>query len=405
MRKFNSLVLIFLLLFFLRPGLSLRAEYAGPAIINGDGVRLRAESNTDSAILAVMDMDAAVVVGGIAGDWYKIEYGSQTGYALGIYVTLPVVPDESVPLRIPLYAENKTNGYVNGDNVRLRERGSTESAVLATMKKGAGVNVLNTESYGWSMVSFGPITGYIANEFITVSDFPLGIPFPDLREEIEIIPILGPEPGVINNQNVRLRAQPGTNSAILATMDMGTKLSVLNHSGDWYEVRLGDRNGFVLGEYITLAESLEAINYSGGDLTSPSFSGPGPCELVDWSEGREIMTPGTKAFVTDVASGISFEIRVLANGSHADVEPVTAFDTAAILRARGEYSWDARAVKVTVNGRTMAASCNGMPHDVSTIANNNFPGHFCIHFYNSRNHYNNSLDAGHQKQVEIAVTQ
>lgn len=52
----------------------------------------------------------------------------------------------------------------------------------------------------------------------------------------------------------------------------------------------------------------------------------------------------------------------------------------------GEYSWKERAVIVEVDGRKIAASMASMPHDVSYIKDNNFNGHFDLHFKNSTRH-------------------
>jgi hypothetical protein len=172
-------------------------------------------------------------------------------------------------------------------------------------------------------------------------------------------------------------------------MPLGASVSVLGTAGDWYQIQYAGQTGYVLGTYLSLGASAPV--------------GSGSAELVDWwAEGKSIMSSGTLATVTDVATGISFQIRCMSAGNHADVEPLTAEDSAKILQIRGKYSWTPRAVRVTVNGRVLAASCNGMPHSVSTIKNNDFGGHFCIHFAGSRNHYNNKADPDHQKQVQVA---
>ena len=55
------------------------------------------------------------------------------------------------------------------------------------------------------------------------------------------------------------------------------------------------------------------------------------------------------------------------------------------------------------NGHVYAASMNGMPHGTYAITNNNFDGHFCIHFYNSRTHETNNVDTAHQNCVARAM--
>ena len=45
---------------------------------------------------------------------------------------------------------------------------------------------------------------------------------------------------------------------------------------------------------------------------------------------------------------------------------------------------------------------NGMPHGTTTISNN-FDGHFCIHFKNSKTHGTDKVDSEHQNCVNKAA--
>jgi hypothetical protein len=93
-----------------------------------------------------------------------------------------------------------------------------------------------------------------------------------------------------------------------------------------------------------------------------------------------------------------------AGANHIDAEPLTAADTATMKSIYGgSWSWNRRAILVKYNGHVYAASMNGMPHGTTTISSNNFNGHFCIHFYNSRTHETNRVDANHQNAVARAM--
>ncbi|MCL2664115.1 MAG: SH3 domain-containing protein [Defluviitaleaceae bacterium] len=213
--------------------------------------------------------------------------------------------------------------------------------------------------------------------------------------------------GVINATAVRFREAANLNAEIFAHLNKGDPLTIIDFDGEWYQVIYLDKLGYVFGEYVTLVESSPgAADIVVKDEPVPLASVPaeitGEVELVSWSAGKDILKRGTVATVTDVDTGKSFQIKVMSAGSHADVEPLTAADTATILEIRGKFSFTPRAVWVTVDGRTIAASANGMPHSVSTIKGNNFNGHFCIHLKGSRNHYNNKEDAEHQKMVQKA---
>ena len=143
---------------------------------------------------------------------------------------------------------------------------------------------------------------------------------------------------------------------------------------------------------------------SSSDSSSSSKSG---VILADWwtSDIQKVYSRGTIATVTDVKTGISWKVKRRGGTNHADTEPLTAEDTAKMKKAYGgSWSWNRRAIWVTVNGKTYAASQNGMPHAVYSITDNNFNGHFCIHFLNSRTHTGNRLDSAHQSCVKAAYS-
>jgi hypothetical protein len=68
----------------------------------------------------------------------------------------------------------------------------------------------------------------------------------------------------------------------------------------------------------------------------------------------------------------------------------------------GSWSWSRRAVWVSVGDRNFAGSINGMPHGGESLSYNNFNGHSCIHFLNSRTHGTNKVDSAHQNAVKEA---
>ncbi len=85
--------------------------------------------------------------------------------------------------------------------------------------------------------------------------------------------------------------------------------------------------------------------------------------------------------VYDFATGISWQVHIFSIGAHADVEPLTASDTARMVRAFGGNTWNPKAVWVKFgDGSVYMASTHSMPHGTQHRTNNNFDGHCCIHF-------------------------
>jgi len=130
----------------------------------------------------------------------------------------------------------------------------------------------------------------------------------------------------------------------------------------------------------------------------------GTAKNMDWwtSDIQKIFAVGVIATITDVDTGISWKEKRFAGKNHADIQPLTKADTAKLKKVYGHWSWKRRAVFVTINGENYAASIHGMPHGGSNLSNN-FPGHHCCHFLNSRTHGSNKVDANHQKMVAKAA--
>lgn len=147
------------------------------------------------------------------------------------------------------------------------------------------------------------------------------------------------------------------------------------------------------------------------NILTPSRAGTRYGDPMSWWEVTKIWKAGTVATITDLDTGMSYQVKRLGGTNHADVEPLTVKDTNT-MRAiyGGEWSWARRAIIVTYGNYRWAASQNGMPHSVQTIYDNDFPGHFCIHFKDSMTHGSNQwapspahVDDAHQAMVMKAA--
>jgi hypothetical protein len=151
-------------------------------------------------------------------------------------------------------------------------------------------------------------------------------------------------------------------------------------------------------------------------------------ELLDWwEEADKLFVKNVPVTITDVESGKSFRAVRSYGSSHADMETLTAEDTAIMLEIwGGEWNWQRRAITVEINGRKLAASASGMPHagldslpegqwvdnrsggygtgtNLDKVKGNNMDGHFDIHFLNSRTHGTDRVDEMHQLRVQEAL--
>lgn len=157
-----------------------------------------------------------------------------------------------------------------------------------------------------------------------------------------------------------------------------------------------------LAVYLPAAESYlageglqDVLAAETGALAATFFGEPLP-----WSEVDRLWPRDTKVAVRDLETGARFEVDRYGGYNHADAQPATPRDTRALKAVfGGGWSWRRRAAVVEVAGRRVAASMNGMPHGSGTLPDNDFPGHFCIHFAGSITHGSRRPDLAHRMMI------
>lgn len=124
-------------------------------------------------------------------------------------------------------------------------------------------------------------------------------------------------------------------------------------------------------------------------------------DFLTWDEVKGSFPKNAEATVIEVDSQLSFRVQRREGSKHADVQPLTAADSAIMKKIyNGHWTWKRKAVVVKLdNGQMIAASMNGMPHGQGAISGNDFNGHFCIHFRNSKTHGSSKVDLAHQLMV------
>jgi len=140
--------------------------------------------------------------------------------------------------------------------------------------------------------------------------------------------------------------------------------------------------------------------------SSSSSSKTYKTETLDWfkDDVTRVIPKNARFTIKDVNTGKTFEAVRWSGSNHIDAEPRTASDTKTMKAIYGgSWSWRRRPILIMYNGHVYAASMNGMPHGTSTISGNNFNGHFCIHFKNSKTHETKKVDSEHQNAVDRAA--
>ncbi|WP_282942301.1 hypothetical protein [Paenibacillus sp. RC67] len=123
-------------------------------------------------------------------------------------------------------------------------------------------------------------------------------------------------------------------------------------------------------------------------------------KMHSWKDAQHIFPRKSIFSITDMDTGLTFQVQRRAGSAHADVQPVTKQDTAIMKQIYDSgWSWKRKAIWVHSGNDWVAASMNGMPHGGDGIPDNDFSGHFCVHFLDSTTHRSDHPDLAHQLMI------
>lgn len=397
-----------------------------------DYVNLRQTASRDSKSVAkvrtgtVLAFNATTTAG--TSTWYRVVYNSTEVWVLGSCVKVMTQAEYQEWLnKNPGAATpqpDAAKGYIvttrDGVNIRATANGSN---ILTRVKKGTVLPYyaenIKAGSYTWYLIRLSNGTeGYIRSDMVSKSNNNGGT-----------LPTATPAPS----------GSPTTKpSATYTTLRLGSTGDAVTRLVQEL-INQGYYTGSVTNVYTSAVQAAVRAFQSAKGLTVDGIAGkqtqhalfgtvePGaddytdynfqfyPAEKVDWYTGgiQQLWAKGASYKIYDVRTGIVWWARRWAGYSHADIEPVTAADTARLCQIYGVNNaqeiwdknlWQRRPCLITIGNRTFACSLFGMPHnpDGDTIPDNNMTGQICMHFTNSKGHESGKVDTYHQQAIEYA---
>ncbi len=167
-------------------------------VVGGGTINVRSGPGTGYGRVTMVGEGKRVTALDQCGGWYRISFGSTTGYILGDYLTLdsgvavaetdppaaPAEPAEPAAVSaddVPVTAVETSavdagagetsarKGIVNGGTINVRSGPGTEYERVTMVSTGKKVSILGEEN-GWFRISFGSTTGYVLSDYVYEGD-------------------------------------------------------------------------------------------------------------------------------------------------------------------------------------------------------------------------------------------
>lgn len=396
-------------------------------------VVLRKGANKQSKALQTLYAGEDVEILSTSGDWYKVRYGRFTGYVMKKYV------------KTSSSSSNSSSSKSGSVSSKIKALGSAPGI----MRPGDDNSDVKKLQQALDILGYydGKIDGdYGSGTTAAVKAYQKakGLTADGYAGERTVKSIFGS----CSSKSLTTQAAPGSSkSASSSSSKAASKYPTVDSIAKIGSAPATSRKGDSGTKVVKLQQALECLGYYDGAIdgnygngtynavkrfqqkrgmkadgiagsstirvlfgqnasnaSSGSSSTTYKTEVLDWYEDNvsRVIPKGARFTVKDVVTGKTFEMVRWSGGDHMDAEPRSDEDTATIKAIYGgSYSWRRRAILIKYNGHVYAASMNGMPHGTNTISND-FDGHLCIHFKNSKTHGSDVVDPDHQNAVEKA---
>ncbi|MGN0745043.1 MAG: SH3 domain-containing protein [Aristaeellaceae bacterium] len=221
-------------------------------------LNLRSEGSMNASVLAAIPSGSILCVYSVQGSWAQVQYGASTGWASTDFLQMSSVYPGQVTGQLSGAAV--VNIPAGSGTVNLRETASTSARVIATLSHGTQVTIHASDGSWCSVTTSGGASGYIMASFLAYDgstrpaepDTPAPDPSPELGQgEVEAIVHTA-------STALNLRAQPSTQSAVLAEIPRGESIVVTSRGGEWSAVRYGSVSGYVMTTYLRFPADEEA---------------------------------------------------------------------------------------------------------------------------------------------------
>ncbi|MGN1402355.1 MAG: SH3 domain-containing protein [Bacillus sp. (in: firmicutes)] len=125
-------------------------------------LNMRKTASTSSQILVTIPKGKTVTYLSATGNWYKVKYGSSTGFVSKDYIKVTTKTTSTTTSSTAIAATK----FKTTSNLNLRSKAATNGSVLLTIPKGKVVTA-TAKSGSWYKVSYGGKTGWVSDSYLS----------------------------------------------------------------------------------------------------------------------------------------------------------------------------------------------------------------------------------------------
>lgn len=323
------------------------AHASSKVVVTASVLNIREKQNTSSKIIGTVRKGQKLEVLKSNSKWSQIKLNKKIGYVSNDYISIlnctsttkniksksiqtkKVQSKRITPNRVQT-KENTSNtsnynATVTASNLNFRKTASVKSSIIGTIKKGSKVKVI-TLNGDWAYIEYNGKKGYVSKQYLKIS--PNSNPIQEKTTKTNIVTTKNtnknsikltnknninttskktskPTPikvAYVTASNLNVRSGKGTNYGIKAILPNGTKVEILQETGDWSKIKYGNSEGYVTSRYLTSNKIYNTTEVHNTVKTDTTIKNNSNINQTDWVSKLKV-SKQTNQLVTVQATG------------------------------------------------------------------------------------------------------
>ena len=218
--------------------------------------QLNFRESAGGALIASIPKGEKVEILENQGEWLRIRRGDQEGFVSARYVTVSAEPQK---------------GVVTASSLNVRDGQSTDSAIVGSLPKGSGVEILE-DLEEWLKIAFDGGEAYVSEDHVE-------------KQAARI--------GRVTADKLNVRESP-VDGKVVGSLQKGAEVEIFAEQDDWLSIEADGELGFVAKQYVAEGEEAEE-------------SEPPPAPPIPEGfrvDGRNVLGPDAVRFATTYKLGV-----------------------------------------------------------------------------------------------------
>ena len=221
---------------------------SGTGTVTCDVLNVRSGPGTSNSVIGSLKRGNSVAVKAKSNGWYKVSYGSGTGWVCGDYLSVGQSSPAKAPAQSKPSSPSSSGGSAGrisgtgGAGVNVRSGAGTRYGRIGGLAEGASVTIVG-QSGGWCQIKYGSGTGWVCGDYVKKTS----------GGSSGGSSCGGTSTGKVSGtggSGLNVRSGAGTGYGRIGGLAEGASVTIVGQSNGWYKIKYGSGTGWVSSQFI-----------------------------------------------------------------------------------------------------------------------------------------------------------